>query len=373
MRWAGKFIEVAVFCGITAVRVAVAEPLPRVLAPFFSPPAEFAKDTPGYRSMLQRKGGGVIDSQSEWSLRRKELRGEWHALMGKWPEIISKPKVEILATVYRGEIVQHQVRFRWTPREKTTGYLLIPEGEGKRPAVLTVYYEPETAIGRGKEHRDFAIQLAERGFVTLSIGTTEASKAGTYGLYWPSLEKAEIQPLSMLGYAAANAWQVLASRAEVDAERIGIVGHSFGGKWAMFASCLYDKFACAVWSDPGIVFDTRSSVNYWEPWYLGYHPKPWRKRGVITEAHPARGLYPKLVESGRDLHELHALMPPRPFLVSGGSEDPPARWRALNQTVAINEMLGVRNGVAMHNRAGHAPTPGSNEVVCRFFEWALAK
>ena len=141
----------------------------------------------------------------------------------------------------------------------------------------------------------------------------------------------------------------------------------------MVASWLYDKFACAVWSDPGIVFDTRSSVNYWEPRYLGYHPKPWRKRGVITEANPARGLYPKLVESGRNLHELHALMPPRPFLVSGGSEDPPARWRALNQTVAINEMLGVRNGVAMHNRAGHAPTPESNEVVCRFFEWALAK
>lgn len=23
----------------------------------------------------------------------------------------------------------------------------------------------------------------------------------------------------------------------------------------MFASCLYDKFACAAWSDPGIVFD----------------------------------------------------------------------------------------------------------------------
>ena len=193
---------------------------------------------------------------------------------------------------------------------------------------MTVFYEPETAIGLGKPNRDFALQLARRGFVALSIGTTEASEAGTYALYYPSIEDAQVQPLSMLACAAANAWHVLAARPEVDARRIGIVGHSFGGKWAMFASCLFDKFACAAWSDPGIVFDeTRPSVNYWEPWYLGYHPKPWRQRGVITEENPARGLYPQLTAAGHDLHELHVLMAPRPFLVSGGSEDPPQRWR----------------------------------------------
>ena len=76
-----------------------------------------------------------------------------------------------------------------------------------------------------------------------------------------------MHPMSMLGCAAANAWQVLAEREEVDSERIGIVGHSYGGKWAMFASCHFEKFACAAWSDPGIVFDVRPSVNYWEPWY----------------------------------------------------------------------------------------------------------
>ena len=43
-------------------------------------------------------------------------------------------------------------------------------------------------------------------------------------------------------------------------------GHSYGGKKAMFASCLYDKFSCAAWSDGGIVFDEkRANVNYWEP------------------------------------------------------------------------------------------------------------
>jgi hypothetical protein len=217
----------------------------------------------------------------------------------------------------------------------------------KKPAVITVYYEPETAVGEGQPNRDFACQLTRRGFVTLSLGTTEATLAKTYALYYPSIDSATVQPLSMLAYAAANAWHVLAKIPSVDSTRIGIMGHSFGGKWAMFASCLYEKFACAVWSDPGIVFEQdRPNINYWEPWYLGYHPPPWRNRGLITSDNPAFGLYPRLRAEGYDLHELHALMAPRPFLVSGGEEDPASRWIALNHTVDVNKLLGATNPFA---------------------------
>ena len=157
-------------------------------------------------------------------------------------------------------------------------------------------------------------------------------------------------------------------------KRIGVVGHSYGGKWAMFASCLYDKFACGVWSDPGIVFDEkRGNVNYWEPWYLGYEPKRERKPGIPTEKNPRTGAYKQLIESGHDLHELHALMAPRPFLVSGGSEDRPERWKALNHVVAVNNLLGRKDRVAMTNRKGHTPTEESNELIYLFFEQELKK
>jgi len=74
------------------------------------------------------------------------------------------------------------------------------------------------------------------------------------------------------------------------------------------------------------VFDeTRPNVNYWEPWYLGLDPQRQRTPGVPDAANPRTGAYKQLMESGHDLHELHALMAPRPFLVSGGSEDTLAR------------------------------------------------
>ncbi len=344
----------------------------REIGPLFSPPEEYAGDPGDYPTPLRFEDGTPVETAAEWKERRAELLELWHGWMGEWPPVIEDPEVAVLSEKRREDFTQRRIRFQWTPNETTEGYLLLPDGEGPRPAVVVVYYEPESAVGKDRELRDYAYQLTRRGFVTLSIGTTEATEARTFALYHPDIDNAEVEPLSMLAYAAANAWHVLAAQPEVDPERIGITGHSFGGKWALFASCLYERFACAAWSDPGIVFEAdRRSVNYWEPWYLGYHPPPWRERGLITEDNPAHGLYPKLLEKNRDLHELHALMAPRPFLVSGGSEDPVSRWQPLHHSIEVNRLLGYSGRVAMSNRPEHSPNEESNEQLYQFFEYFL--
>jgi hypothetical protein len=78
-----------------------------------------------------------------------------------------------------------------------------------------------------------------------------------------------------------------------------------------------------------------------------------------------------MVETGRDLHELHALIAPRPFLVSVGCEDAPARWLALNHLLAVNRLLGRTNRVAFTSRAAQTPTAESNEQIYAFFEHFL--
>jgi hypothetical protein len=356
----------------TAQKKAVEGALWDKISPAFRVPDEFRGKYGPYRSPLLFYDGREVKTKKDWELRRKEILDRWNGMMGPWPALIRKQKPVLSDVVRKDGYTQYKIEFQWLPGQKTSGYLLVPEGKGKKSAVITVYYEPETAIGQGAPLRDFACQLAKRGFVALSIGTTETTKEQTYSLYYPDRNKSQAQPLSLLACAAANAWYVLASLPQVNSERIGIVGHSYGGKWSMFASCLFDKFACAVWSDPGIVFDeTRPSVNYWEPWYLGYYPPPWRKRGMITKDNPAGGLYPRLVSESYDLHELHALMAPRPFLVSGGSEDTPKRWIPLNHAIAVNQLLGYENRVAMTNRPEHSPDPESNEYIYRFFEYFL--
>ena len=341
-------------------------PLPEDLKPFFSPVPEFENKFGAYRSPLLFESGDRARNEEEWEIRRKEILTEWHGLMGKWPEILENPNITYHETKQRGPVTQHRVEVEVAPGWTREAYLLVPDIEGPLPAALVVFYDAETGAGLARELRDFAWQLAKRGFVALSMGSSPGTN------YYPDEDSATIQPLSMMAYMAANGYQALANLPEVDPDRIGVMGHSYGGKWAMFASALYDKFALGVWSDGGIVFDeSRPNVNYWEPWYLGYDHNVRRDSGVPTDENPRTGPYKEMIENGWDLHELHALMAPRPFLVSGGSEDPPERWKALNHTVEVNRMLGYENRVAMHNRELHAPNEESNEVIYRFFEHFL--
>jgi dienelactone hydrolase len=350
-------LGLSLYCGF-------AQNAPIDLARFYLPPVQFRNDFGKYKTPLQFDDGRQVTDAVEWKARREEILKTWHRTMGPWPELLAAPKLEYLSRSNRDEYVEEQVRVEIAKGQTVLGYLLSPlETNRPLPAVLIPFYEPETSIGRGKPFLDFGRELARRGFVTLSIGSPG-------GDAWkPDRAGALCQPLSFLGYIAANCHTILGKIPYVDAKRIGIVGHSYGGKWAMFGSCLYDKFACAVWSDPGIVWDeTRPNVNYWEPWYLGLDPAITRKPGVPSPTNPRTGAYKVLVATGHDLHELHALMAPRPFLVSGGSEDPPERWQALNQSVAVNALLGYTNRVAMTNRKNHTPTAESNDQIVAFFE-----
>jgi hypothetical protein len=336
---------------------------PTDLDEYFSPPKELAGDFGTFRSPLKFADGREVRTPDEWQARRKEILANWHGVLGAWPPLVEKPKLKYNGSLRLEHHTRHAVDIESMPDGRMQhGYLLVPHGEGPFPAAVVVFYEPETSVGIGKEMHAFGYHLANRGYVVLAIGTPS-------GGYWPNEKTATLQPLSMHAYAAANCHTALAHLPNVDAARIGVLGHSYGGKWAMFASCLYDKFACAAWSDGGIVFDEkRGNVNYWEPWYLGHDLNVKRKPGMVTAANPRTGAYKTMIEQGFDLHELHALMAPRPLLVSAGSEDPPARWQALNHSIAVNKLLGIENRVAMTNRRNHTPTPESNEAIYAFFD-----
>ncbi len=335
---------------------------------FSQPPEKFATDFGNYKSPLVFDDGGKVKNAADWTRRRQEIKTYWTNAMGVWPKVAEKPKFEVLKKEdLVGGITQSYLRIEVAPGVITEdAILLVPNGKGPFPAVVVVFYDAKTGVGQGKSpQRDFALQLAKRGYVALSVGSPPGS-------YYPRRDKVQIQPLAYHAVVAAHCHAILAQLDTVDARLIGIVGHSYGGKWALFAACFYEQFACACWSDPGIVFDEkRSNVNYWEPWYLGHEQGKNRKPGIIKDDNPRQGVYKKLIEEGRDLHELHALMAPRPFLVSGGAEDQASRWIPLNHSIAVNRLLGYEGRVAMTNRPGHSPTDESNEQMMQWFDYWL--
>src|SRR5438445_3664804 len=369
---------------LTAVGAEQPEPseaLWKKLEPFAQPPEEFAGKFGSYRSPLKFADGAVVKSAADWARRRDEILKTWHKRLGPWPPLVERPVMKKLQKVERDGYTEHQVQVQASPETRwVDGYLLVPKGPGPFPAVVVPFYEPLTSIGRGANGRgvgthDYGLQLVKRGFVTLSIGTPgSVDKLGgdTRNALIKAGQDLRRQPLTLLAYVAANCLTALAQLPQVAPKRIGIIGLSYGGKWSMFASCLDERFACAVWSDPGIVFNEKdSNVNYWEPWYLGYDLKTQRKAGVPSSTNPRTGLYKELIDAGEDLVDLHALMAPRPVLVSGGVQDPPNNWPALNHLVAVNTLLGHQNRALLTARKTHVPTAEALELELEFLEYHL--
>jgi dienelactone hydrolase len=351
------------------------------LAPFSRPPAEYAGKFSSYRSPLLFADGSRAKTPADWARRREEILNTWARRLGRRPPALQRPVVKKLEKAERDGYTEYRVQVQVDgPGNFVDGHLLIPHGPGPFPAVVVPFYDSLTSIGRGAKGRgrgthDYGLQLVKRGFVTLSIGTPGSlDKLG--GDTREALVRAGIgqrrQPLALLAYVASNCLTALAQMKEVDPSKIGIIGLSYGGKWAMFASCFDTRFTCAVWSDPGIVFNEKdANVNYWEPWYLGYDPKKQRKPGIPSAANPRTGLYKELIDAGADLVDLHALMAPRPVLVSGGVQDPPRNWQALNHLVAVNDLLGKKQRVFLTARSSHIPTAAALGLELDFLEYWL--
>ena len=206
--------------------------VPESIRPFFAPPAQFANDFGSYRSPLVFNDGTPVKTPADWQKRRAEILATWRNLIGTWPRLIEKPRVEYLEQQHRDNFTQHKVTVEIAPGGQTVaGYLLVPDvnnqqagsvrnpkseirnKEGRLPAVLVVFYDPETAVGLGKEMRDFGSQLARRGFVVLSIGTPEfcSLKPPYKPLCETPAGRPQLQPLSALAYVAANCHTALAN------------------------------------------------------------------------------------------------------------------------------------------------------------------
>src|SRR5262249_37271330 len=92
---------------------------------------------------------------------------------------------------------------------------------------------------------------------------------------------------------------------------------------------------------------------------------------VPSQATPGTGLSKEMVDAGEDLVDLPALMAPRPVLVSGGVQDPPRNWQALNHLAAVNNLLGHKNRAFLTARKTHVPTAEALDLELAFLEYFL--
>jgi pimeloyl-ACP methyl ester carboxylesterase len=322
-----------------------AEPQPPVLAP-----------------LLAGGDGRPIANAEGWEARRAEIKKRWLDFLGRYPEDRGPVKLETVEEDRIAGCVRRLVRYEVEPGESDEGYLLFPEGvKGPAPAVVVLHPTTDATIREpaglaAATPRHFALNLARRGLVAFAPRCfLWRSKEGSYEDR--VRRAAERHPgtkgMAKMLHDARRAVDVLEALPFVDRGRIGCIGHSLGGKEALYLAAFDDRVKVAVSSEGGIGL----AFSNWEaPWYLG----------------------PEIRSPGFPLehHEVLALVAPRAFLlISGGGRNGAdgARSRPfIDAVLPVYDLLGKpRRAHVLEHGQGHAVPPEAAEASLAWLAAAL--
>ena len=175
----------------------------------------------------------------------------------------------------------------------------IPKGaQPPFPAVVVPFYFPEAMLGfepkDGSPLPKFAevammSDLARRGYVCISATTYHltyvAGSTRPQGDFrrwadagcalsrdWPGWTG-----MGKLAFDARLLVDMLAADPRVDKDRIGIAGHSLGGKIAIYAGAIDPRIKVILASDPGVRWD---DSNWGDTWYFGEKLEEMKKAGM---------------------------------------------------------------------------------------------
>ena len=310
--------------------------------------------------LLVDERGGAITTRAGWETQRKIVRDEWLKFLGPMPEPRPAVKLEVIKTEQLKEVSRLLVRYEGEPGLFVEGYLLLPTPANttgkKRAGIVALHQTTNTSIDEiagvsGPDSMQIGLKLAKRGFVVFcprcflwqNVKDLNEAVAKHRERHPNSLGMAKML------YDAMRGTDVLANLPDVDANRIGAVGHSLGAKEALYLAAFDERIKAAVASEGGTAF---RSTNWDAPWYLG----------------------PAIRDENFSLnhHQLLALMAPRPFLILGGESgsgaaDGDRSWPLLEAAIPIWKLYGepTRLGLLNHHQGHSIPEP----VFERTAEW----
>src|SRR5262245_5948338 len=179
----------------------------------------------------------TVTSAEDWAKRRAEIVRGMEAVMGRLPgkekRVALEPRTE--EEVDCGKYVRRLVTYASEPGSRVPAYLCIPKdllkGDTKAPAVLCLHGTDNTVghgivVGLGaKPNRQYASELAERGYVTLAPNYPLLAK------YQPDVKKLGWESGTLKAvWDNMRGLDLLTSLPFVDSSNgFGTIGHSLGG------------------------------------------------------------------------------------------------------------------------------------------------
>ncbi|MGQ9456615.1 MAG: alpha/beta hydrolase family protein [Armatimonadota bacterium] len=249
-------------------------------------------------------------------------------LLGEMPEW-APLQTEILETTDLGDYIRHKVVFDSDPYSSVPGYLLVPKRrKDKSRAILCLYghgpgccavagvveprpdYSTEQIEESIRQYNyDYAVQFAKRGYVTFTFdyrcfGERREAEFSLRGrdlcnVHFIRGSVIGINLLTLNIHDTFRALDYLCERPEVDPERIGCVGLSFGGTMTMWTAALDKRIKVAVIS--------------------GYLSE--LELFAVNNANFCGSQFVPALRRYFELADVAALIAPRPLLIESGLKD----------------------------------------------------
>ena len=206
-------------------------------------------------------------SREAWEAKRQDVRAELWRLLGRLPPRPKLPNVQTLSREDRGDYILEKFQFDNEAGSTVPGYLFLPKNApGKLPAILYCHWHGgEYNIGKEElfqaKHTPEAPgpAFARRGYVVLGIDASGFGERNGHGPDGPSERSGAAEETA----AKFNLWvgrtfwgmlirddlmglDYLASRPEVDPDRIGVTGMSMGATRTWWLMALDERLKTGV-------------------------------------------------------------------------------------------------------------------------------
>lgn len=309
----------------------------------------------------------AIQSLADWAKRREHIVAHFQRVTGPLPSPLRRVPldVKVVEEVQVGKLIRRKLTYQSDPTDRVSAFLFLPVRDAtatKRPAVLCLQQttnagKDEPAGVRGDPNLKYALELAERGFVTLApdypsfgehaydFDPKHGYVSGTMKAVWDNIRAVDL----------------LESLPEVDAERIGAIGHSLGGHNAIFTA-VFDTRLKAIVSSCGFSSMQKDDLPSWTgPRYM---PR------IASEFQNDVKRLPF------DFHELIAAIAPRAFFASAATKDDDfdvtGVQDVLNAARPIYDLHGKTNDLVGHYpETGHSFPADSRKRAYEFLERVL--
>ncbi|WP_417749137.1 dienelactone hydrolase family protein [Rosistilla oblonga] len=310
-----------------------------------------------------------IATKEDWIARREVLKQRYLDLLGDQhkPE---KPPLDLI--VHEDVVVDGLYRRQWISYaveadERAHAYLGTPlELDGKAPAIVALHgtYQHGSKRAAGlidNPDKAYLDHLCRRGYVVIApehfVSGERTPAAGPYDTAAFYEKHPQWTAVGKFTYEHSIAIDVLQSLPQVDAQRIGALGHSLGGHGTFFLAAYDDRIQASACNCGASFFRHNPNVEGWgrNRWYIYFKPI---REGLL------KGELPPI-----DFHEIIALIAPRAFLDVSGLNDghtPTQKQRLLMlmKIMDVYELNGVPEnlGFYVHGRK-HSVAHESRQLI----------